>query len=75
MEKLRYTIYDTAQQKWLSAYKVPVRECDAAVTRWTRRKEYAMRFPGTKSARKVARWLDANRHGGCVVLNAKGESV
>lgn len=75
MAKLRYTVYDASEEKWLASYKKPVRGCDAAVTRWTRNPELAMRFPGTKSARGVARWLDMNRHGGCIVLNAKGEIV
>ena len=75
MANLRYTIFDTAQQKFLFQFHKPVDKLDAAVTGWTRKREQAMRFPGAKSARGVATWLDANRHGGCVVLNAKGEIV
>lgn len=75
MAKLRYTIYDTVNKKWLRGLQKPVRQCDAAVTCWTRNPEKAMRFPGTKSARGVARWLDGEHYGGCMVLNARGEAV
>jgi hypothetical protein len=75
MTKPRYTIYDTAQQKYLSQFHRPVDRLDAAVTNWTRSRERAMKFPGAKSARSVARWLDANSHGGCIILNARGNVV
>ena len=73
--RLRYSIYDAVQQKWLMSFQKPDKRCDAAVTRWTRNPEYAMKFPGTKSARGVAMWLDANGKGGCMVINAKGVAV
>lgn len=75
MAKPRYTVYDAANKKWLRGIQKPVEQCDAAVTWWTRNPEKAMRFPGTKSARGIARWLDGEAHGGCLVLNAKGEIV
>lgn len=75
MKKLRYSIYDVAAKKYLSEFHRPVSEVDVAVTNWTRKPQCAMRFPGTKSARNVARWLDDNSHGGCIVLNAKGNIV
>ena len=73
--RLKYTIYDTARKRWLCDYRIPDGECDAWVTHWTREERHAMRFPGTKSARRVAQWIGENGNGGCVVLNAKGEIV
>lgn len=75
MQKLRYSIYDTTTKKYLSVFHRPVSEADIAVTNWTRSAARAMKFPGVKSARGVARWLDDNSHGGCVVLNARGSIV
>ena len=75
MTKLRYTIFDTVQKKYLSEFHRPVNEVDAAVTNWTRKPQSAMRFPGAKSARGVARWLGENSHGGVVVLNARGNMI
>lgn len=75
MTKLRYTVYDTTSKKSLLSFHRPVDKLDAAVTKWTRNRECALKFPGTKSARNVALWLNANHHGGCVVLNAKGAIV
>ena len=75
MAKLRYTIFDTTTKKYLSEFHRPVDKLDAAVTNWTRKREQAMKFPGTKSARGVARWLYDNSHGGCVVVNARGAVV
>lgn len=72
---MRYTVFDEAQRKWLAAFHRPEKQCDAAVTRWTRRPEQAMRFPGVKSARGVARWIDAGELGKVVVRNARGEAV
>lgn len=75
MKRLRYSIYDTTQKKYLSEFHRPVDKLDAAVTNWTRKPQYAMRFPGSKSARSVAKWLGENSHGGCVVLNARGNMI
>lgn len=75
MTKLRYTVYDTSQKKFLKSFHRPVDRLDAAVTHWTREPDKAMRFPGTKSARGVAMWLDDNSYGGCIVLNARGNAV
>ena len=75
MEKLRYAIFDVTTKKYLSEFHRPIDKLDAAVTKWTRKRERAMRFPGAKSARGVARWLDDNSHGGCVVLNARWNVV
>ena len=73
--KLRYTIFDTVTRRYLCTFHRPVEKLDAAVTQWTRYKEKALRFPGVKSARGVARWLDTDECGGCVVMNARGEIV
>ena len=75
MMKFRYSIYDTTQKKYLSEFHRPVDKLDAAVTNWTRKPQSAMRFPGAKSARCVARWLGENSHGGVVVLNARGNMI
>ena len=72
---LRYTIYDTVRQRYLTAFHKPIDEVDAAVTNWSRHSDRAMKFPGTKSARKVSQWLNANDYGGCIVLNARGNIV
>lgn len=73
MAKLRYTIYDEARKRWLMSFQRPVEECDATVTRWTSKREHAMRFPGVKTARGVARLLEPNK--AVVVLNARGQAV
>ena len=75
MQRWRYTVYDRTQNKWLKEFQRPLRSCDAAVTRWTRHPEKAMRFPRTKTARGVARWIEADNRGQCVVLNARGIAV
>ena len=73
--KMRYTVFDKARKMWLAGFQRPEKQCDAAVTRWTRKKEFAMRFPGAKSARGVARWIDGNPVGNVIVRNARGEAV
>ena len=75
--KMRYRLYDSAQRKWLAGYQVPDAGCDVAVTQWTRKPENAMRFPGVKSARSVARRIVANAQaeGECVVVNARGRVI
>ena len=73
--KMRYTLFDAEQGKWLMGFQVPERECDAVVTWWTRKVEKAMRFPGVRSARRVARMMGAETHGVCEVRNARGVKV
>ena len=73
--KMRYTVFDKARKMWLAGFQRPEKQCDAAVTRWTRKPDHAMRFPGAKSARGVARWIDSGAAGNVVVRNAKGEAV
>lgn len=74
-ERPRYAIYDTVQRRYLASFKKPVKGVDAAVTQWTRFPEYAQRFPGVKSARGVAEWLDCQKYGGCVIINSRGDIV
>lgn len=71
----RYRIYDTVQGQYLASFRKPVKGCDAGVTRWTWNPEHAMLFYGVKSARGVQMWLDCEKYGGCVILNARGEIV
>lgn len=61
-EKPRYAIYDTAQRQYLASFKKPVKGVDAAVTLWTRKPDHAQRFPGVKSARGVAEWLNGKKY-------------
>ena len=75
MAKMRYIVLDTTTQEYLASFHIPVATVDAAVTNWTPYIDLAMKFPGVRSAKNVARWLDGNRYGGCVVLNAKGDIV
>lgn len=73
--KARYSIYDTTTGRYLVSFKKPVKGCDAAVTRWSPQREFAMKFRGVKSAKCVAMWLDCEKYGGCVVLNGRWEIV
>ena len=71
-DRPRYAIYDTVRREYLASFRKPVKGVDAAVTQWTRDREHAQRFPGVKSARGVAEWLNGEKYGGCVIINSRG---
>lgn len=57
----RHAIYDTWQGKWLEVATMPTGRPEAIVTRWTRDRERAFRFPSLAAARRMAGQLGTER--------------
>ena len=75
MAKLRYSVYDTTRKRFLKSVAQYDDGPDSLVTDWTRHNERALRFPGAKSARGMAKRLEDANYDGVVVLNARGYTV
>ncbi len=75
MTKPRYSLFDTHRRKWLSSCVVDDTGKKIIGVAWTLNREYAMRFPGVKSAKGMARRLEAEYGGRLVISNARGGVV
>ena len=73
MRKLRYTIYDTWQKKYLERAEQPPWNERQLATQWTRHPERAQRFPGIKSADAMLEKL--GRYSEFIIINGRGEIV
>lgn len=71
--RMRYTVYDTGQRKYLRLATQPMGCEDQLVTEWTRHAERAQGFPGKKSAEAMVRKLGG--YSEFVVKNGNGEVV
>ena len=61
MKQGRHIIYDTWQGKWLEIATMPTGDPRVTVTRWTRQRERAYRFPSLQAARNMAEALGDSR--------------
>ena len=67
-----YMVYDPAERVYLETFKKPVKGVDAAVTRWTENREYAMRFKVLAAARSAVTWLG---DGTLVIMDEEGKRL
>lgn len=74
MKKPRYSLYDTDTRRYLMLAVQPDGAQDPIYTQWTGDREKALRFPGVKSARRMALKLESRR-GEIIIKNARGESI
>lgn len=71
--RMRYTVYDTGQKKYLRLATQPLGSESKLVTEWTRHVEREQGFPGKKSAEAMVRRLGG--YSEFVVKNARGEII
>ena len=57
MSAPRHVIFDTWQGKYLELATMPTGDPRITVTRWTRRRDRAFRFPSLQAARNMAEAL------------------
>ena len=57
MKQGRHVVFDTWQGKWLEEAVMPTGEARISVTKWTRHRERAYRFPSLQAARNMAEAL------------------
>lgn len=74
MRRPRYTLYDTDTRRYLREAVQPDGDPDQLYTHWTNVAAKALRFPGVKSARRMAERLSSYR-GEILIKNARGEII
>lgn len=57
MKQGRHIIFDTWQGKWLEIATMPTGDPRITVTRWTRHRDRAFRFPSLQAARNMVEAL------------------